>query len=499
MKRMLIPALEELNDEEFEEIEEVEVPEDLDAAMLAVMEADEDVEEQFEEMDKTDETADEVESAVERLEVLASVIRQHGISAGMMKAADPYRELVEAGICKSYEELGDESVKDEESEAIAEAIETIVESSESILVATIDMKFDEIEASLESKIADAANAGASVYGGVSTVKQAKLSRLKESVKAAKSGIGSQVGKAGAAIKAGAGKAGAAAKTAGKAIGGQAGKAGAATKAGYAATKALAVANPVTAAVIAATAVALATIAGVALAKSMATHKGALKSAQAKLASITSFDDAKFKGMTKKVLSKDEFGKAIKGADLITKTAASGNLVKLADDIESLISSGSVSIEKVDAIAKKAADSLKAINTEDIKSIFGLEVITGEKGIQAIKAGASVTKSKGNLGEKGWAPGDAKAAVEACGRITAEGEALVKSVKTSASVINKVASSLKKGLKNDEVDKAAVKAAVGQIKNIVSAYKMIVKASVSAIYKVNGTATQVAKAAIGSAE
>lgn len=504
MKRMLIPALEELDtdldmDEEFEEIE---VPENIDEALMLVMEADEDVVEEFENMDQVDEQVDTVESAVERLENLAEVVQEFGISAAIMRAADPYRELVESGLCVAYEELGNEPVVGDESEALISAIESIIESSEDMTIVAMEAKLDGIIASLESKIDDLANAGASAYGGVAIAKQAKLSKLKEAAKAAKAGISKRVGGV-------AGKVGGAAKTVGGKVAGVAGKVGGAAKTaggkvagvagrGYTAGAALAAANPVAATAIAVVAVALATIAGVALARSLATHKAALNTVKNKLQGISAFDENKFKGMTKKVLSKDEFGRAIKGADLILKVASSTNLVKVAESIEAALGSG-VTVDKIEAIAKKAGDSLKSINTPDIKGIFGLEIVLGESGIETVKSKAGIIKSKGTVGNKGWATKDVATAVDACIRVTAEGEAMVKAVKSSASVISKVASSLKKELKDGGVDKASAKAAISNIKKIVDAYKAVVKGAVTAIYKVNGTATQIAKAAISCAE
>jgi hypothetical protein len=408
-KFKLIPDLESLNlEEETPEFEEIEVPEDIDAAMLLVMESDEEVEEEFAGMDDDDEVVEEIETAVERLENLAEVIREFGISAPMMKAADPYRELVEAGICKSYEELSLESVKDEESEAVATALENTVVSTEA--------------------------AGALVVSG-----------------------GTELAKTAAAGGAGL-------------LGGI-----------------------LTEAVIVAAAAAL-TALMVKVAKSMATHKGALKSVQAKLGAAKDMNDEKFKVQTKKVLSKEEFGKAIKGADTILKVTAADNLTKVAADIEAAIASG-VTEEKINGLASKAAASLKALNTADIKDIFGLEV-SGE-GAGVVKTKAVVSKSSGNLGEKGWSTGDAKAAVDSAIRVTSEGEVLAKSLKGAAANLNKVAGSLKKKAKAEGIDKAVAKSAVANIKKLTNNYKTLVKVAVNAVYKVNGTAVQVAKAALST--
>lgn len=404
----LIPDLESLNMEDGPEFEEIEVPEDIDAAMLLTMEADDEVEEEFAAMDGDDEIGEDVETAIERLENLADVIREYGISGPMMKAADPYRELVEAGICKDYEELSVEFVKDDNSEAIAVALDNTVASTEA--------------------------AGALVVSG-----------------------GTALAKTGGAAAAGGGL--------------------------------------LVPALIAAAAIAL-TALTVKVAKSMATHKGALKSVQAKLGAANAMNDEKFKVQTKNVLSKDEFGKAIKGADTIIKVTAADTLIKIAADIEAAIASG-VTEEKINGLASKAGSSLKALNTQDIKDIFGLEISEGDDGIGVIKSKAAVVKSKGNLGEKGWSTGDAKAAVDSAMRVTSEGESLAKGLKAASANLNKVAGSLKKKAKVEGVDKAVAKNAVNKIKKLTNNYKALVKVAVNAVYKVNGTAVQVAKAALST--
>ena len=115
MKRsILMGALEEL-DEVLNPAEpdgdEAETDVDVDAALIAIMEAEFERDEQAAAVDDIEEKLEENKAAIERLKALRDVIVKYGISAPTMEAADPYRELVDAGICPSYEKLGDVSVK----------------------------------------------------------------------------------------------------------------------------------------------------------------------------------------------------------------------------------------------------------------------------------------------------------------------------------------------------------------------------------------------------
>lgn len=489
MKRMLIPALEELNpEEEFEGMdEEIEMPESIEESMLLTMEFEEEVNDGFENIDQTENIADDVEGAIERLENIAGIIEKHGISSIIMQAADPYRELVDAGICVAYEELSDEIVNDETSQGITEVIYDQIEATENLGIASIESKVDDIMK----------RTNASDYAGVGTAAQGKISKIREAVKGVTKPAGQRIKDAGKAVAGGAKSAGGAIAKGAKAAGGYAATGGKAVGRGAGAGYALAAANPVATAVIIASAAAIAAL-SVVIAKSMSSHEGTLRKVNEKLSGISSFDEEKFKSMDKKVLSKQEFSAAVKGAEMIIKTAATANIVKIAESIESAISSSGITVEKVNDIAKKAGDSLKPINNDTIKSIFGLEIVFGDAGVQSVKSGSGVIKSKGNLGQKGWSASDAKSAVDASLKITAEGKALIKSVKSAASATDKVARNLAKKLKAEGVDRDVAKAAVRGIRSSVSAYKDIVKVAVKAIYKLNATSVQVAKAAISSA-
>lgn len=98
-------SLEELDDVT-DVNDEAEVKDvDLDEIAFKLMEADELVEGAEKDLNSANDKIDELESTVERLEVLASVIKKHGINQAIMEVADPFNELVDAGICCSYEEL----------------------------------------------------------------------------------------------------------------------------------------------------------------------------------------------------------------------------------------------------------------------------------------------------------------------------------------------------------------------------------------------------------
>lgn len=134
-RNLLIPSLEDL-DTDVNVIPEDDDTE-LEEAMIAFMELDNEIDEEFEDIDKSDQLVDEVESSVERLEMIADLIRQYGVSAPMMKAADPYKELVAAGICCDYEELSENAVKDEESEELADKIEELAETTSQEVLAIV--------------------------------------------------------------------------------------------------------------------------------------------------------------------------------------------------------------------------------------------------------------------------------------------------------------------------------------------------------------------------
>jgi hypothetical protein len=407
-KGKLLFALEDLEPEL--PVDETEVPKDLDAAMLAVMEDEQDVEDTITEMDETDDRIEEVESSIERLEALCGVIRKYGISAPIMEAADPYRELVAAGICKAYEELGETPIKDEESEEVADKIEEATEAAGALVAS--------------KGVGLAAKAGGSIVG---------LSPL-----------------------------------------------------GMAAVAAVALAAR------------LLVRFGPVVAKAMMSHKRALKAAEKQLGEIASFDDEKFKTASSSALSKDEFKKGMSVGKTVVGVATSDNLDKLASEIEALINGGDFGVDKVEAVSKKAAGFLKPLVNEDVKSMFGLIVEVDDAGLVKVETGsASIKGSKGTMGDKGWDANDAKEAVKEALALTAEAEGIAVSIKRSIATINHVIGTLKKRLKKDgyPADKGAYKEAVATLKKVVNANKVIVKVAVSCVYKLNGSATKVAKAAI----
>lgn len=131
-KKILLGALEELEEEivpaEEDEGDNEPYEGDLDEKLLAVMEAEDDIDESADAVMEIEKGLDEADASVERLESLVELIKTYGLSATMMKAADPQRELVAAGICPAYEELEEgegeeaEEKKKEATDAAAEGI-----------------------------------------------------------------------------------------------------------------------------------------------------------------------------------------------------------------------------------------------------------------------------------------------------------------------------------------------------------------------------------------
>ena len=94
----------------------------LNATMLDVMECERDLDDSQVGIDELDVEESDIDSSVERLEGIAAAISKHGICAPMMEAADPDRELVDAGICCAYEELSVVPVQDVNATTTVEGI-----------------------------------------------------------------------------------------------------------------------------------------------------------------------------------------------------------------------------------------------------------------------------------------------------------------------------------------------------------------------------------------
>lgn len=137
MKKLLVPSLEGLDFENDYTEDEINAPaltpSEIDEMIFNLMKMDEDDKDEMMFDDEEEDTFDNIETAVESLELIASVIEIHGVSGPMMKLADPYSELIAAGIFKSYEELSDIPVKNDESEQALEGIkDTIKKVGENI-------------------------------------------------------------------------------------------------------------------------------------------------------------------------------------------------------------------------------------------------------------------------------------------------------------------------------------------------------------------------------
>lgn len=93
----------------------------------------------------------EAKQALYRLSDLSKLIRHHGISSPMMKAGDPYNELVNAGLCNSYEELDNNIIRDDGSYELANRIDVLIESKFEEINTSIEGFFDKVKKLVESK------------------------------------------------------------------------------------------------------------------------------------------------------------------------------------------------------------------------------------------------------------------------------------------------------------------------------------------------------------
>lgn len=131
MKKLLVPSLEGLDFENDYTEDEINAPpltpSEIDEMIFNLMKMDDDKDEMIFDDDE-DNILNDIETSVESLEHIASIIAIHGVSGPMMKLADPNGELVAAGIFKSYEELSDIPVKNDESEQSLEGIKDTIKN-----------------------------------------------------------------------------------------------------------------------------------------------------------------------------------------------------------------------------------------------------------------------------------------------------------------------------------------------------------------------------------
>lgn len=123
----LFASLEELEEVTKDEEDVNTKDKSIDDIVSMKMEADELMNEIVDSLEASADDFIELESIIERLEALGVTIRKYGISQAIMEAADPHNELVAAGICGSYEELGKAISTEAYSETTLKNIDTAIE------------------------------------------------------------------------------------------------------------------------------------------------------------------------------------------------------------------------------------------------------------------------------------------------------------------------------------------------------------------------------------
>lgn len=127
MKRLLVPSLEEMDDEIIENDEPL-TEEQFEEMFLRLEQSKDDLQMFFDDEADNEAREKEGEAAIENLENIAAIVKQYGISAPMMLIADPHRELVSSGVCPAYEELSDVPVISDISIAAVEGIGDVINS-----------------------------------------------------------------------------------------------------------------------------------------------------------------------------------------------------------------------------------------------------------------------------------------------------------------------------------------------------------------------------------
>lgn len=121
MKKLLVPSLESLVEADPMTIDEID-------EMIASLSDSSMIFDEDEDDGEIESYVDQIEESVERLETLANIISEYGISAPIMKLADPHNELIALKVCSDYESLSDVPVKNEEADAAIEAIGGVVKN-----------------------------------------------------------------------------------------------------------------------------------------------------------------------------------------------------------------------------------------------------------------------------------------------------------------------------------------------------------------------------------
>ena len=234
-------------------------------------------------------------------------------------------------------------------------------------------------------------------------------------------------------------------------------------------------------------------------KSVKSHNTALLAAQKNLESATP-DEESFGKMEVKSYSKNDFQAMAKAGKHVLSVIGSGSLSKVAADLESLMNGSSLSVDKVTEISKKAGAVLMGIHGDNaVETGLGLKVAVTDKGLEVSSVKPTMLPTSGTLTSLNWKASDAKEAVKAALEITKEAAGLEKELEGTIKVCKGVVDTLKKKVGKDaevsEDDKKAYKKATADIKDILSANKDLIRASISFMYRINGAALRIAKAAI----
>ena len=478
---LYVPAVEELG--EVPAVEEL----DFDATMLVVMEAELEMADGFSDFDQIGNDVDEMSSSVERLGGIGIAIEKYGICAPMMEAADPQAELVGAGVCCAYEELGDAPVKDEKAEATLEGIADLI-------VGAVEAAADKIEETADKKsLASKAKEKASKVGGdvadkakelggkVADAADGAATKVVKEARYAKNATVNAVSKAGV--------------EAGDKVGGKTGEAikNASVNRGFVTGAVAAVA----AVFIAAAAVIMIKLIS-AFVTWLKSYQSNLKGAKDSLAAITNFDEAKFGAQKVSAYAEGDFKRAVKASEYIAGVVNSGKLGELASQMEGAMTGGSVKIQAIHGISAKASGYLKGIaNNADVKACCGFVVTAGENGFEVSSKSPEIKIQSGTASSLGWKAAHAKSAVDDALKLCVVSEGTVSHVDAAAKLCDKIAKQLKADKHADMSDeeKGAYKQAVKNLREIVAANKTIFQLNAAAVRNVCSSAVSVYKVAL----
>ena len=252
--------------------------------------------------------------------------------------------------------------------------------------------------------------------------------------------------------------------------------------------------------VAAIALAAATLTAAALMirKMLKTYKTFLFSVDKKLSSVSNFDEDKFKSTEVKAFSKDNHDRGMKVIDMVVGSINSDALMKVASELEGVATSTSPSEDKLKSAASKVRAHLsKLAGNKDVANFIGLN-IASESGVGSVAVKTpSVNLTKGDLGSLGWKASDAKNAVKDAIRLTASIEGVEKSIGNAIKANQGIINALKTAGKADKeiANSPEFKQAIRDLRSVIDMNKTIVKATISAAYRINKSATRIGRAAL----